>query len=567
MLEVKLKKKIKIFYYENNNKQQILEKNSFGFDIIRKETIKVKEDSYLLYLNYHENYYKNIIIEKRKINRNESYFLITNFFIKIKKSIFENNYLNFFIKENFTKKQKIFLENDLFEYIYFIKSGEIEISTKKSIIEIEQLLILLNKKLNNYNINNNIKSLKEEFLKKKLKTLTILKQNELMGILCFYFNLNFHIYNAICISESAIIYKISKKNLDLIIKTEKIENKLNNFINNKIKVVYDIFHNNNKINIKLADEKENYNKKYLAEKYENDNNKNKTINNNDKHIMKFKKLNINKFRIIKNFSEKKIISNILNFNNNNNNNDNKKNKINNNIKFNNFINIDNYYNRHKRNKFKSTCNSNLYITSINNNINNNSNNNNNSIENQLLKKIKNEIYSFNNDFYNSFNHLHNNSSTKFITILDNNNFNNTQIESQTFKKEINNNNNNNNLISYEKINNNELHKSNSVKIFGKKLNFPFISTSNFKLEKYKKFNNNKILINNNIINNSIKNNKFSFIKINEELNDIEINKKREQLKRSYRNFKFNYFFNLKKKEYTKIKLDNLKRKLIKNSFD
>ena len=382
-----------------------------------------------------------------------------------------------------------------------------------------------------------------------------------MGMLCFYFNLNFHIYNAICVSDSAIIYKISKKNLDLIIKTEKIENKLNNFLNNKFKVIYNIFYNNNIVNIKLADEKENYNKKFLAEKYENENKKNNIINFNDKRIIKFKKLNINKMRLIKNLSEKKIISNVINNNNNNN--------INN--IFNHFINIENYYNRHKRNKIKTSFNSNLYITSINN-INNNNiiNNNNNNIENKLIKKIKSEIFSFNNDIFNSFNYFHNNSSTKFNSNLNNNNLNNSQIINQTFKKEIYNNNNNNiNLISYENINNNnEMHKSNSVKFFGKKLNFPFISTINFKLEKYKNFHNYKMFNNNykNRINN-INNEPFLFIKSNDELNEIEINKNKEQLKRAYRNFKFNYFLNLKKKEYTKIKLENLKRKLIKNSFD
>lgn len=92
-----------------------------------------------------------IQVESKKISKKNSMFLIDNFFFKgISKMMFETRFYPFFNKEFYPKGTVLFRENDEIEKIYFLKEGEVEISTYKTFLELnsyykENIKILVDK--------------------------------------------------------------------------------------------------------------------------------------------------------------------------------------------------------------------------------------------------------------------------------------------------------------------------------------------------------------------------------------------------------------------------------------
>ena len=270
------KKEIQYFYYKIFD---ILEPGDFfgDFDldsnIKRKDTILIKEDSDLAYFNY-KLYGRHIFNEKQVILDKEINYLHSNFFFsKIQIKNFIKNYFDYFIMVKYNKNQIIFKENYPLDYIYFIKSGEVQLYSKKSPIQIQELLNDLKKRINNNKlfeeyqyreIKSNIFDLKDDLIIKSLNKILSLKNNEILGIESFYYGYNY-LYTAIT-SQNTYVYKIEKMNLMQILKNESL---CYNFLDKKVSDTINIFYNRlfliNNTLITIADKKENFNTKIILE--------------------------------------------------------------------------------------------------------------------------------------------------------------------------------------------------------------------------------------------------------------------------------------------------------------
>ena len=147
------KKDVTIFEYESflkMNKKEYFGDNAYIRKTTRNATAKTEENCCLGYVNielYSLNYYK----EKKSIYDKKVNFLYSNFFFqKISLRKFDNRYFNFFISENYINNDYIYNENSPSNYIYFIEEGTVELTSTKSIIEIQILL----KGLKDKDINN-----------------------------------------------------------------------------------------------------------------------------------------------------------------------------------------------------------------------------------------------------------------------------------------------------------------------------------------------------------------------------------------------------------------------------
>ena len=270
------KKEIQYFYFKDF---YILESGDFfgDFDLDRnlkrKDTILILEDSDLVYFNY-KLYGRHIFNEKQIILDREINYLHSNFFFsKIQISNFVNKYFDYFIIEKYNKNQVIFKENYPLEYIYFIKSGEVQLYSIKSPIQIQELLNDLKKRINNNKlfeeyqyreIKSNIYDLKDDLNIKTLNKIISLNNNEILGIESFYYGYNY-LYTAIT-SQNSLIYKIEKMNLMYILKDESL---CYNLLEKKVSDTINIFYNRlfliNNTLLTIADKKENFNKKIILE--------------------------------------------------------------------------------------------------------------------------------------------------------------------------------------------------------------------------------------------------------------------------------------------------------------
>ena len=307
------KKEIQYFYYQNFD---ILETGDFfgDFDLEdrnskRKDTILVKEDTDLAYFNY-KLYGRHIFNEKQVIIDREINYLHSNFFFsKIQIKNFIKNYFDYFIMVKYNKNQIIFKENYPLDYIYFIKSGEVQLYSKKSPIQIQELLNDLKKRINNNKlfeeyqyreIKSNIVDLRDDLIIKSLNKIISLKNNEILGIESFYYGYNY-LYTAIT-SQNTYVYKIEKMNLMQILKNESL---CYNFLDKKVSDTINIFYNRlfliNNTLITIADKKENFNTKIILEQnYHYSPKENNKVKFKYHHIfdqIKYEKLNQNKNKL------------------------------------------------------------------------------------------------------------------------------------------------------------------------------------------------------------------------------------------------------------------------------
>ena len=95
-------------------------------------------------------YHAYISQEKIKLIHKRLKFLLENFFFKrITTNSFEKKYFNFFISNNYLKGDVLFNENNKSGFAYFIENGIVELSTSKSVIEMQMLIKLLQTKRSN----------------------------------------------------------------------------------------------------------------------------------------------------------------------------------------------------------------------------------------------------------------------------------------------------------------------------------------------------------------------------------------------------------------------------------
>jgi len=240
-----------IIVYEYNKFLTLRTNNYFGDSAIetntpRNATVIAEEETDIAYLP-NKLYYAQIASEKallleKKISSLHSRY----FFNKVKYNKFSKKYYYYFLTERFVKNDIIFYEREAIKYIYFIQEGSVELSTSRSINEMDSLInICLEKKKNLneeeddlYSSNtrrnesqkendfysyNQISSHKDDLLEflnqKKKNKLGILNKNEDLGALSYFLGKE---YLTTCkvISNHAKVYKIDVDYLKEILHNE-----------------------------------------------------------------------------------------------------------------------------------------------------------------------------------------------------------------------------------------------------------------------------------------------------------------------------------------------------------
>jgi CRP-like cAMP-binding protein len=200
---------------------------------------------------------------------------LENFFFKrITTNSFEKKYFNFFISNNYLKGDVLFNENNKSGFAYFIENGIVELSTSKSVIEMQMLIKLLQTKRSNIerffshfqqeneqellynNIENNCGDLIKYIKKKEKNKIIILKDNEDIGLISFFYDCPY-IADCTVVSNTAKIYKIDFKYLNQILANEnQCVYDLIKRINHKLKLFQERLFNINNIKLSIADKEE-----------------------------------------------------------------------------------------------------------------------------------------------------------------------------------------------------------------------------------------------------------------------------------------------------------------------
>ena len=325
---VKLIKYTRVLILGNN---EFFGESAMGENETRNATIRVLEDSYIGYLS--ANLYKtNFFAEKKLAMQNKVHFLNTRFFLKyINLKRFSKKYFNLFVYEKYLHGYTLFRENEELNYVYFIENGLVELSSTKTMLEIEIFLKGLKEKYLLKDEENHLKykALKsrtkdlEDYLNKTQKSkILIVGRNETLGIESFFYGIPYFV-TAKIVSQRAKIFKISVEQLSQILNIEKdCISSLRNLVLNKAKILQKRLFSMNNTKLILLDNKIIFNYEFdFNNNYANKNNQeeNKTEKKNELKSYKYAltPLNIsgaNKKKKKNYFSQKDTIKSVKNRN-------------------------------------------------------------------------------------------------------------------------------------------------------------------------------------------------------------------------------------------------------------
>ena len=293
---VKLIKYTRVLILGNN---EFFGESAMGENEKRNATIRVLEDSYIGYLS--ANLYKtNFFAEKKLAMQNKVHFLNTRFFLKyINLKRFSKKYFNLFVYEKYLHGYTLFRENEELNYVYFIEDGLVELSSTKTMLEIEIFLKGLEEKYLLKDEENHLKykALKsrtkdlEDYLNKTQKSkILIVGRNETLGIESFFYGIPYFV-TAKIVSQRAKIFKISVEQLSQILNIEKdCISSLRNLVLNKAKILQKRLFSMNNIKLILLDNKIIFNYEFdFNNNYANKNNQeeNKTEKKNELKSYKY----------------------------------------------------------------------------------------------------------------------------------------------------------------------------------------------------------------------------------------------------------------------------------------
>ena len=238
----------------------------------RNATVAAAEDTHTAYISCN-SYFHHVVVEKAALIDKKVQFLNSNFiFSKIGQKKFEKKYFGLFICNSYKKGDIIYREGDLPLNVYFIEQGDVEIYTSKNIFELQNVIEYLEQKRKNFKKKNKEDESKEkeyiftygkvnfqdhdirkDIIRKSKNTIFLLKENEDLGLLSFYFGYPYFA-TSIVSSATARIYQIDNKYLsDMILKEKILYNDLINRVEHKLSLFHERFFNINNTKLLLAD--------------------------------------------------------------------------------------------------------------------------------------------------------------------------------------------------------------------------------------------------------------------------------------------------------------------------
>ena len=296
--------KMKVYSFEYKDSKEIKPNEYFGdFEngkyIQRAYSFSNEVDLLLIKTEIYRNFIKE---DMKKIIEDEVGFLWKNYFFgNIIRNNFEKFYFRLFETVIYNRNYNIFLENNKVDYIYFIKEGEIKLTSNRSILENHMLIKFIEKKINvsspnelNSFINNNLYQLKDYLKVKKEFKIFMVFNNDCLGIESVQFGFNY-LYNAVVQSEKVKLYRIKIEKLMKIFKDKNEESSIDFREKSleKLKMLYHRLININNMLITLTERQldlNNKKKEYLNKqkiKAVNSLNKKKTVNCKEKYNLLF----------------------------------------------------------------------------------------------------------------------------------------------------------------------------------------------------------------------------------------------------------------------------------------
>ena len=302
------KKKLKLIKYARVltlESDEFFGESAMGENEKRNATIRVLEDSYLGYLSA-SLYKTNFFIEKKLAMQNKIIFLNTRFFFKnINLKRFSRKYFNLFVYEKYLNGTILFKENEPLNYAYFIEDGQVELTTTKTMLQIDIFLRGLQEKFSlkgdenilNYNaLKARTKDLEDYLNKTQNIKILIAGKNECLGIEPFFYGIPYYATAKVS-SQRAKIFKISIEQLWQILNIETdCFSSLKNLVLNKTTILLERLFSMNNTKLVLLDNKIIFNYEF---DFNNDlNNKkkeeNKKENKKEKNEFKYKEIKLTK---------------------------------------------------------------------------------------------------------------------------------------------------------------------------------------------------------------------------------------------------------------------------------
>jgi hypothetical protein len=124
-------------------------------------------------------------------------------------------YFNLLTLQKLNFREKLIQENEEGKYVYFLKSGEYEISMKKTLLETEELIKLLEgKEISNINdTENGFEDLRlQKFLNQsKFMKITIINDQEVIGLEDMIDDKGINIFTVTSISYGCEYYRVDRK--------------------------------------------------------------------------------------------------------------------------------------------------------------------------------------------------------------------------------------------------------------------------------------------------------------------------------------------------------------------
>ena len=230
-----------------------------------------------------------------------------NFFIfnHIQDDIFYQNYIPYMHYHKYFKGEKIFLQNSIYEGIFFLIKGTVKISINTSIDEMHNSMTYLTFSLNNFNdyisgfktdeltqqnfqncLKIQDKEMKYLYSKKDDYDLMTIKEYNIIGTNEAYVHQT-ELYNftAECISDSAVLYFFPKMQLNILLSKEKnVYNSYIHLVEFRIKdIIWKMKRHITEFERKIKRQKNNHMVNTLSNYIKNANMKNKIIHRNEKN--------------------------------------------------------------------------------------------------------------------------------------------------------------------------------------------------------------------------------------------------------------------------------------------
>ena len=218
---------------------------------------------------------------------------------------FSRKYFNLFVYEKYLNGTILFKENEPLNYVYFIEDGQVELTTTKTMLQIDIFLRGLQEKFSlkgdenilNYNaLKARTKDLEDYLNKTQNIKILIAGKNECLGIEPFFYGIPYYATAKVS-SQRAKIFKISIEQLWQILNIETdCFSSLKNLVLNKTTILLERLFSMNNTKLVLLDNKIIFNYEF---NFNNDlNNKkkeeNKKENKKEKNEFKYKEIKLTK---------------------------------------------------------------------------------------------------------------------------------------------------------------------------------------------------------------------------------------------------------------------------------